>query len=96
MDEIMVPRNSIHPELRRQPRAATDIPLSEYAVAMGVDVPRLVLYSRVARDLEAWLEQSKANFRDAEIEAAQMTPELFVEYSRADEEGQAELHVSFL
>ncbi|KAL0576814.1 hypothetical protein V5O48_005184 [Marasmius crinis-equi] len=92
MDEIMVPRNSIHPELRRQPRAPADIPLAEYAVAMGVDVPRLVLYSRVARDLEAWLEKSKMNFREAEVEAAQMTPELFIEYSRADEDGQAELH----
>ncbi|KAJ8090525.1 hypothetical protein PM082_002413 [Marasmius tenuissimus] len=92
MEELTIPRYSIHPELRRQPRAPADIPLAEYAVAMGVDVPRLVLYSRVARDLEAWLEQSKSNLRDAEIEAAQMTPELFIEYSRADEDGQAELH----
>ncbi|KAG7095643.1 hypothetical protein E1B28_006366 [Marasmius oreades] len=91
MDEITVPRKSIHPELRRNPRPFTEVPLAEYAVAMGVDVPRLVLYSRVARDLEGWLEKSKWNFKEAETEAAQMTPELFIEYARSDEEGQAEL-----
>ena len=37
--------------------------------------------------------KSKAAFAEAEEEAAKVTPELFVEYSRADEEGQAELLV---
>lgn len=39
------------------------------------------------------MEKSKEDFAQAEEEAAKMTPELFTEYSRADEEGQAELQV---
>uniref|UniRef100_A0A0W0F5T4 Spc7 kinetochore protein domain-containing protein n=1 Tax=Moniliophthora roreri TaxID=221103 RepID=A0A0W0F5T4_MONRR len=92
MDELTAPRKSIHPsQLKRQPRPPAEIPLAEYAVAMGIDVPQLTLYSRVSKDLEAWMEQSKVIFEQAEEEAAKMTPELFVEYSRVDEEGQQEL-----
>ncbi|EEB89645.1 hypothetical protein MPER_12236 [Moniliophthora perniciosa FA553] len=94
MDELTAPRKSIHPsQLKRQPRPPAEIPLAEYAVAMGIDVPQLTLYSRVSKDLESWMEQSKVIFEQAEEEAAKMTPELFVEYSRVDEEGQQELLV---
>ncbi|EAU93226.1 hypothetical protein CC1G_10294 [Coprinopsis cinerea okayama7 len=93
MDEIAAPRRSIHPgqQLSRRPRPKEDIGLAEYAVAMAIDIPQLELYTRVSRDLEAWMEKSKIAFAEAEEEAAKVTPELFVEYSRADEEGQAEL-----
>lgn len=37
--------------------------------------------------------RSKADFAQAEEEATKITPELFVEFMRADEEGQAELLV---
>ncbi|KAJ7596756.1 Spc7 kinetochore protein-domain-containing protein [Mycena floridula] len=93
MDELTAPRRSIHPsqQLARQPRDPSDIPLAEYAIAMSIDAPQLVLYSRVSQDLQAWMEKSREDFTQAEEEAAKMTPELFIEYSRADEEGQAEL-----
>ncbi|KAK7029013.1 hypothetical protein VNI00_014723 [Paramarasmius palmivorus] len=92
MDELTAPRKSIHPsQLNRQPRPPAEIPLAEYAIAMGIDVPQLTLYSRVSKDLQAWMQQSKVIFEQAEEEAAKMTPELFVEYSRVDEEGQQEL-----
>ncbi|RDB29117.1 hypothetical protein Hypma_015188 [Hypsizygus marmoreus] len=93
MDELTAPRRSIHPSQQgvRQARNEEDILLAEYVIAMGLDVPQLVLYSRVSKDLEAWIEKSKADFDQAEDEAAKITPELFTEYSRADEEGQAEL-----
>ncbi|KAF9458347.1 Spc7 kinetochore protein-domain-containing protein [Collybia nuda] len=93
MDEITAPRRSTHLSQRttRQPRSLTDIPLAEYVTAMGVEVPQLVLYSRVSKDLQAWVEKSKADFAQAEDEASKITPELFTEFSRADEEGQAEL-----
>ncbi|KAH6917443.1 Spc7 kinetochore protein-domain-containing protein [Coprinopsis sp. MPI-PUGE-AT-0042] len=93
MDEIAAPRRSMHPGQQplRRPRAKEEVPLAEYAVAMAIDIPQLELYTRVSRDLEAWMEKSKIGFAEAEEEAAKVTPELFVEYSRADEEGQAEL-----
>ncbi|GLB36475.1 putative spc7 kinetochore protein [Lyophyllum shimeji] len=93
MDELTAPRRSTHPSQQSapRPRDAEEIPLAEYVIAMGMDVPQLVLYSRVSKDLEAWIEKSKADFELAEDEAAKITPELFTEYSRADEEGQAEL-----
>jgi kinetochore protein Spc7/SPC105 len=62
---------------------------------MGIDIPQLVLYSRVSKDLEGWMAKREAVFAQVEEEAAQAMPELFVEYVRADEEGQAELLVRF-
>jgi kinetochore protein Spc7/SPC105 len=56
-------------------------------------MPELVLYSAVCNDLQGWMDQSKAVFAQEEEEATKMTPELFTEYIRADEEGQAELRV---
>ncbi|KAG6919603.1 hypothetical protein DXG01_004267 [Tephrocybe rancida] len=93
MDDLTAPRRSTHPlqQTVTQPREPDDIPLAEYVSAMGMDIPQLALYSRVSKDLEAWIEKSKADFSQAEDEAAKITPELFTEYSRADEEGQAEL-----
>ncbi|KAJ7462823.1 Spc7 kinetochore protein-domain-containing protein [Mycena galericulata] len=90
MDELDAPRRSIH-QPSRQPRPPSEIPLAEYAVAMSIHVPELVLYSAVSSDLQGWMDQSKAVFAQAEEEAVKMTPELFTEYIRADEEGQAEL-----
>ncbi|KAF9452580.1 hypothetical protein P691DRAFT_772204 [Macrolepiota fuliginosa MF-IS2] len=92
MDELTAPRRSIHPHTGlRQARNAVDIPLSEYYIAMGIDVPQLGLFTRVSKDLEGWMTRSKADFAQAEEEAAKITPELFAEFMRADEEGQAEL-----
>lgn len=93
MDELTAPRRSTHPSQQptRQARNSSDIPLSEYVTAMAIDIPQLVLYSRVSKDLEAWMEKSKIVFAQAEDEASKVTPELFVEFSRADEDGQAEL-----
>ena len=97
MDEVTAPRRSMHPSLQpvRHPRNIADIPLAEYFTAMAIDIPQLDLYSRVSRDLEAWMAKSKIVFDEAEEEAAKLTPELFVEYARAEEEGQAELLVRF-
>lgn len=92
MDELTAPRRSMH-QPSRQPRSPEDIKLAEYVNAIGIDIPQLVLYSRVSKDLQAWMEKSKEVFVQVEEEAAKVTPELFVEYSRADEEGQAELLV---
>ncbi|KAF9568515.1 hypothetical protein CPC08DRAFT_625217 [Agrocybe pediades] len=93
MDEINAPRRSMHPSQQalRQPRNPADIPLAEYVTAMAIDIPQMDLYSRVSKDLQSWMEKSKIVLAQAEDEAAKVTPELFVEYARADEEGQAEL-----
>jgi kinetochore protein Spc7/SPC105 len=96
MDELTAPRRSTHPShhpATRQVREENEISLAEYFVAMAIDVPRLELYTRVARDLEAWMAQSRSVYAQAEEEAAKMTPELFIEFCRADEEGQTELLV---
>lgn len=98
MDELTAPRRSIHPSQQplRQARNPAEIPLAEYVTAMAIDIPQLELYTRVSKDLEAWMAKSKVVFAQAEEEAAKVTPELFVEYAKADEEGQAELLVSIL
>ncbi|KAJ7456552.1 Spc7 kinetochore protein-domain-containing protein [Mycena latifolia] len=90
MDELDAPRRSIH-QPSRQARPPSEIPLAEYAVAMSINVPELIRYSKVSDDLQGWMDQSKAVFAQAEEEAVKVTPELFTEYIRADEEGQAEL-----
>lgn len=97
MDELNAPRRSIHPSQQpiRQPRNPSEIPLAEYVTAMAIDIPQLVLYSRVSKDLEGWMAKRKIVFAQVEEEAAKATPELFVEYARADEDGQAELLVNF-
>ncbi|TFK30384.1 hypothetical protein FA15DRAFT_751438 [Coprinopsis marcescibilis] len=93
MDEITAPRRSMHPAQHgsRRPRPPQEIGLAEYAVSMAIDIPQLELFTRVSRDLQAWMEKSKVSFQETEEEAAKVTPELFVEYSRADEEDQASL-----
>ncbi|KAK7064607.1 Spc7 domain-containing protein, partial [Favolaschia claudopus] len=90
MDELDAPRRSIH-QPSRQPRQPVDIPLAEYAVAVSINMPELELYSAVSNDLQGWIDKSKAVYAQEEEEAAKMTPELFTEFIRADEEGQAEL-----
>ena len=98
MDELTAPRRSLHPGSQplRQARNVADIPLAEFVTAMAIDVPQLDLYSRVSRDLEAWMEKSKIVFAQAEEEAEKVTPELFVEYARADDEGKDELLVCLI
>ncbi|KAG2156535.1 Spc7 kinetochore protein-domain-containing protein [Suillus bovinus] len=95
MDEIAAPRRSIvHPSaLRPSRRQSTEneIPLSEYVVAMAVDVPQLELYTHVSKDLQLWIERIKGIYKEAEDEALKMTPQLFQEFVLADEEGQNEL-----
>ncbi|KAF8641136.1 hypothetical protein AX17_000778 [Amanita inopinata Kibby_2008] len=94
MDELTAPRRSTHPSQHhptRQAREASEISRAEYYAAMAIHIPQLELYTRVSRDLQAWIEQSRIVYAQAEEEAAKMTPELFAEYSKADEEGQAEL-----
>ena len=96
MDELAAPRRSLHPGMQPIPqsRNVSDIPLADFVTAMAIDVPQLDLYSRVSRDLEAWIEKSKVVFAQAEEEAAKVTPELFIEYARADEVGREELGVN--
>ncbi|KAH7915151.1 Spc7 kinetochore protein-domain-containing protein [Hygrophoropsis aurantiaca] len=94
MDEIAAPRRStMHPSSRGRRRSSidTDVPLADYAVAMAVDVPQLELYTHVSKDLQAWIERINAIYQEAEEEALKMTPELFLEFVSADEDGQAEL-----
>lgn len=93
MDDLTAPRRSLHPSqlASRQSRNPSDIRPTEYTIAVAIDIPQLLLYSRVSSDLQAWMQQSKGVFAEAEEEAAKMTPELFIEFSRADEEGKAEL-----
>jgi kinetochore protein Spc7/SPC105 len=100
MDELTTPRRPrrsvYHHAGSRTSRNPADIPLSEYYPTMGIDVPQLSLFTKVSKDLEGWMARSKADFSQAEEEAAKVTPELFIEYMRADEEGQAELLVRMI
>ena len=95
MDEIAAPRRStVHSSTLRPSRrqsTESEIPLSEYVVAMAIDVPQLELYTHVSKDLQVWIERIKGIYKEAEEEALKMTPELFQEFVMADEEGQNEL-----
>lgn len=70
--------------------------MTEFVIAMNIDIPQFELYSWVAKDLEEWIRRSKDNFKQAEEEAAKMTPGLFREFSQANEEERSELLVSRL
>ncbi len=97
LDELSAPRRStILPSQRRGSLQTTEATLADYVVAMAIDAPQLELYSHVAADLQRWIEHSKEIYRQAEEEAAKVTPMLFREYAMADEEMQAELLVPLL
>ncbi|KAE9409333.1 hypothetical protein BT96DRAFT_589066 [Gymnopus androsaceus JB14] len=91
--ELTAPRRSLHPSQisSQKPRNPTEASLAECANVMAIELPQLVLYSRVCQDIEERIQKSKADFEQMEDEAAKMTPELFLEYSGADQESQKEL-----
>ncbi|TDL28754.1 hypothetical protein BD410DRAFT_781291, partial [Rickenella mellea] len=94
MDELTIPRRStVCPsQLHRSVQDGEDLPsISEFVTAMNVNIPQLELYSWVAKDLQKWIDDSKIIYAQAEEEAAKMTPGLFREFSRANEEDRAEL-----
>ncbi|KAH8832951.1 Spc7 kinetochore protein-domain-containing protein [Flagelloscypha sp. PMI_526] len=93
MDEIQAPRRSTHARqsVRTEPRQPEEIPLAEYAIALGRDIPQIRLFNRVTEDLEGWIQQSKKFMKQAEEDVAQLTPELFVEFLAVEEAEQSEL-----
>jgi kinetochore protein Spc7/SPC105 len=101
LDELSAPRRStilasqLQSTQRRTSLQTAETTMADYVVAMAIDAPQLELYSHVAADLQRWIEHSKEIYRQAEEEAAKVTPTLFREYSIADEQTQAELLVPF-
>ena len=93
----------LRPRARRRSSAAEDlgasameedpIPLAEFAVAMAVDMPRIDLYTAIARDLTAYIQECKKIYKEAEEEALKDTPSLFREFANVDESEQAMLIV---
>lgn len=110
MDELTMPkpRQSVvpPPHLRTRARRRSSaefseaeedpIPLAEFAVAMAADLPRLELFTAVASDLGAWIEESKKICVEAERETAKVTPELFRDFVAADESEKGLLIVSIV
>ena len=99
MDELTMPkpRASIAPPVQLRGRAeGAPIPLAEFAVARAVELPALELYTAVAHDLGAWIEESKKICVQAERETEKVTPELFKEFAASDESEQAILLVCAL
>ncbi|KAL4246771.1 hypothetical protein ABKN59_009315 [Abortiporus biennis] len=97
MDEITAPRRStIHPgHLKPSRRRSLNtsqsdevdspIPLAEFFTALSIEVPQLELYSTIAGDLNAWIEESKKICKEADEEAIKMTPGLFREFAYVDD-----------
>ncbi|TBU34906.1 Spc7 kinetochore protein-domain-containing protein [Dichomitus squalens] len=91
----------LRPRARQRPSGPDDlatsgaeedpIPLAEFAIAMAVDMPRIDLYTAVARDLMAYIQECKKIYREAEEEALKDTPSLFREFAMVDESEQAML-----
>ncbi|KAI5993840.1 hypothetical protein EDC04DRAFT_2872627 [Pisolithus marmoratus] len=94
MDEIAAPhQQSIHSSILHPSWRASvkeQIPLSEYMVAMTVNIPQLKLYTYISKDLQEWIEHIQAIYQEAEEEALKMMPQLFQEFVLADEIGQVE------
>ncbi|PIL30949.1 hypothetical protein GSI_07118 [Ganoderma sinense ZZ0214-1] len=84
-------RSSAPEELTTSGMEEDPIPLSEFAIAMAVDMPRIDLYTAVARDLTAYIQECKKIYREAEAEALKDTPSLFREFASVDESEQAML-----
>ena len=73
MDELNAPRRFIHPSQQpiRQPRNTSEIPFSDYVIAM----PLTSLSLFFSRDLEAWITKRKIVFAQVEEEDAKATPD---------------------
>ena len=106
MEEITAPRRSmVHPSQLRPSRRRSnasqtnetdDVPLAEFVNALAVDLPQLELYSTIASELGAWIEESKKICRQADEEAVKVTPSLFREFTEVDDTEREYLLVSFL
>lgn len=62
-------------------------------LAMTVHVPQLQVYGAAAKSLQAWIDDSKAHFAQANEDAKRLPPALFEEYMAIDEEGKGDLLV---
>ena len=103
MDDITVPRrSSIHPSQLRRRRSSTSraaAPVDPAAalvddfLAMSIHVPQLQVYGAAAKTLQAWIDDSKAHYTQANEDAKKLPPGLFEEYQAIDDEGKADLLV---
>lgn len=107
MEEITAPRRSIvHPSQLRPSRRHSfnasqtdegdDVPLAEFVNALAIDLPQIELYSTVASELSAWIEESRKICKQADEEAIKVTPGLFREFADADESEREFLLVSYV
>lgn len=67
--------------------------LENIAKALFMTIPQSETYSKVALDLQNWIDGSKINFRQAEHNSMKVSPGLFSEYVRTNDEGRSELLV---
>lgn len=106
LDDITVPRRSmVHPSQLRSRRSSTardatradpEAGMVEDFLAMSIYVPQLQVYGSAAKDLQAWIDNSKTHFAQANEDAQKLPPALFEEYLSIDEEGRADLVVSLV
>lgn len=94
MDNLRAPRKSVRSTKMSQVRPLESISLSEQAMAVLLELPQLMLYSRVGHELQEWITQNSEVYSKMEEEALEATPELFIEYARAEDDEQADLRVS--
>ncbi|KIY67492.1 hypothetical protein CYLTODRAFT_353026 [Cylindrobasidium torrendii FP15055 ss-10] len=94
MDNLRAPRKSVRSTKMSQIRPLENISLSEQAMAVLLELPQLMLYSRVGHELQEWITQNSEVYSKMEEEALEATPELFIEYARAEEDEQADLRQS--
>lgn len=94
MDNLRAPRKSVRSTKMSSIRPLENISLSEQAMAVLLELPQLMLYSRVGQELQEWITQNSEVYSKMEEEALEATPELFIEYARAEEDEQADLRVS--
>ncbi|KAF8592058.1 hypothetical protein K439DRAFT_1537791 [Ramaria rubella] len=96
MDDLTCPRRStVHPsqlQRRESNEGETEsYPLSDYAVAMTVDIAQLETMTWISNDIRSAIEKFKAQYRETEEDAAKDIPFLFREYAVASEEDREQI-----
>ncbi|KAF8499454.1 Spc7 kinetochore protein-domain-containing protein [Gautieria morchelliformis] len=93
MDDMTCPRRStVHPsQLQRRESNDKAYSLSDYAVAMTVDVSQLETISWIVNDIRSAIDKYKAQYRETEEDAAKDIPFLFREYVTASEEDREQI-----
>lgn len=71
-----------------------EIPLADFTASLAVDIPQLELYSTIANEMTAWIDDSRKICREADEEVLKLQPSVFREFANAQQEDRELYQVS--